>query len=90
MDDYGESMKKDEVEKQRQKHNKNIVERMKRGEDLVEFDEMESWFPPRPMVKKDKKLMAKLYDNKEDEKEVKRRQSKTLSKLSVCRPSKSQ
>ena len=60
-------MKKDEIEKKRNKHNKNIVERMKRGEDLVEFDEMESWYPRRPKIKKDKKIIAKLYSDKDDE-----------------------
>jgi hypothetical protein len=80
-------MRKDEIERKRQKHNKEIVERMRRGEELAEVDMMESWFPPRPIIKKDKKLMSRLYGTKDDDEEdIKKDQPKKTSKLSLLKP----
>lgn len=34
---------------------------MKNGEPLTNYDAMDSWFPTRPLVEKDKEAMARLY-----------------------------
>ena len=75
-------MRNDLEDRRRQEHNRNIVHRMNAGEDLVEFDEMESWYPRRPKVKKDKKQMARLYNLDEDETEV---EIKTKRPLNLIR-----
>lgn len=54
-------MKEKTSEKKRKNRNRQIIEKMKRGEDLVAFDAFSSWFPPRPILKKDKKALEKLY-----------------------------
>ena len=45
----------------RRQHNKEILSRMKKGEALTSFNSHTSWFPPRPIVKKDQADMQKLY-----------------------------
>ena len=45
----------------RKRHNSNIIERMLKGRSLQSFDSMSSWFPPRPVIKKDNKAVSKLY-----------------------------
>ena len=47
----------------RQKHNQEIIKKMNEGESLTSFDSLSSWFPPRPKIKKDKKLIDQLYSN---------------------------
>lgn len=49
----------------RRRENRDIIERMKRGETLVKTDVMSTWFPPRPIVKKDKREMARIYGDKD-------------------------
>ncbi len=44
-------------------HNDQLIDRMRRGDSLWAFDSQSSWFPPRPLIKKDTKLMNKLYQN---------------------------
>ena len=51
----------------RKKHNGDLIKRMNDGDSLKSFDSMSSWFPPRPVIKKDVKVMAKLYKEKEEE-----------------------
>ena len=56
----------------------NRIENNKRLSDLVKnnehigssFTTQGSWFPPRPIIKKDKKTIQRLY-NEEDEKPLK-------------------
>ena len=52
------------IKKIRKKHNVDILKRMKDGESLRSFDSNSSWFPPRPLIAKDHKAIAKLYNKK--------------------------
>lgn len=45
----------------RKEHNLELVRRMQQGDDLCKVDSKASWFPPRPVIKKDEKEVAKLY-----------------------------
>lgn len=47
--------------KLRSDRNRNLIQRMKDGEELNQFDAQASWFPPRPIIKKDKNAISKLY-----------------------------
>jgi len=47
--------------KARQKRNAELIRKMKKGESLTSFTTDGSWFPPRPVIKKDKKLVSKLH-----------------------------
>ena len=49
------------AEEKRKKANDDILKRMKNGDPLTSFSSHFSWFPPRPIVKKDKKAIAILY-----------------------------
>jgi len=49
------------TDKARKKRNKDLIHRMKAGHDMKAFDSAESWFPQRPLIKKDKKAMRRLY-----------------------------
>ena len=51
----------DEQANKRRLHNKEILHKMSRGESLNRFDSQKSWFPPRPIIKKDQVGMKKLY-----------------------------
>lgn len=63
---------KDEAEKRR-KANKSILERFMRGETLATVPPDATWYPPRPIIAKDKEAIKKIYgmDLKEKEKKVK-------------------
>jgi len=45
----------------RKQHNSEVIQKLRSGEDLIRFDSYASWFPTRPTVSKDKKLMKTLY-----------------------------
>ena len=45
----------------RKQHNSDIIKRLRNGEPLKSFDSQSSWFPPRPVIGKDKRLLSKLY-----------------------------
>lgn len=47
--------------RQREEHNRDILERMAAGEALWAYDSKSSWFPPRPTVTKDPKAIGQLY-----------------------------
>jgi hypothetical protein len=49
------------LEKRRQEKNKEIVDRMRAGESLATIDQKATWWPPRPIIKKDLKEIARLY-----------------------------
>ena len=59
------------MEERRKQHNRDLLHRFKTGDNLVAFDETMSFFPPRPLIKKDKKEMARLYNLDEDKKDQK-------------------
>ena len=46
----------------RNKRNQDLIRRMNEGEVLCSFDSKDSWFPPRPIIKKDKKALKRLYE----------------------------
>jgi hypothetical protein len=45
----------------RRQHNLDLVRRMRGGESLNAYDSKASWFPPRPMIKKDEKEISRVY-----------------------------
>jgi len=45
----------------RKEHNSDLVRRMRSGEPLNAIDSKASWYPPRPIIKKDQVEMARLY-----------------------------
>ncbi len=46
----------------RRSHNSELLRKMRNGESLTSFDSKASWFPPRPMIEKDKDAIMRLYD----------------------------
>lgn len=48
----------------REKHNREVLERMKTGDPLQRYSSEASWFPPRPIVKKDENALKLLYKEK--------------------------
>ena len=51
----------EQLSSHRKHRNRCIIKRMREGEPLHSFDSWSSWFPPRPIVKKDPKAMLQLY-----------------------------
>jgi hypothetical protein len=47
----------------RRQHNLDLIRRMRNGEPLNSIDSKASWYPPRPMIEKDRQEMARLYGN---------------------------
>ena len=47
--------------KQRRERNLDLVRRMRRGEDLMLSRTEDTFFPIRPVIKKDREALAKLY-----------------------------
>lgn len=46
-------------------HNKLLCSEIKNGEkEFTTFTSTSSWFPPRPIIKKDKNEMNRLYNKK--------------------------
>ena len=45
----------------RKMHNQDLIRRMRAGEPLNSVDSKASWYPPRPLIKKDKVEMDRLY-----------------------------
>lgn len=45
----------------REKHNQDLIDRMKSGENLQRYSSQASWFPPRPVIKKDPGAIETLY-----------------------------
>lgn len=45
----------------RRSHNNDLIRRMRGGESLTAIDSKASWFPPRPIIQKDKSEMTRLY-----------------------------
>lgn len=49
-----------------QDHNQGVLERFKRGETLSLLPPSATWFPPRPIIEKDKDAIKELYSDKRD------------------------
>jgi hypothetical protein len=45
----------------RRQHNLDLMRRMRGGESLNAYDSKASWFPPRPVIKKDEKEVSRVY-----------------------------
>ena len=54
-------MKNSKVLVQRKKHNEDLINRMKQGESLQTQSASDSWFPPRPVIKKNSAALRELY-----------------------------
>ena len=52
---------KGKEDKARNKRNKSIIERLMRGETLATVPQSATWFPPRPIIKKNQEALGKLY-----------------------------
>jgi len=56
------------IDKERiKKANQRILDKMKRGESLVIVPAEATWFPPRPLIKKSKEDIEKLYGIKKEQ-----------------------
>jgi hypothetical protein len=54
----------------RSEANKSLVERLKAGDPLKSpIDHVDTWWPPRPIIKKDPEGMSKLYNIEDGEDE---------------------
>ena len=49
------------VQSLREERNADVIRRMKGGDQLSSFNSYSSWFPPRPIIEKDKKAVKSLY-----------------------------
>ncbi len=45
----------------RKQHNSDLLRRMRNGDPLNVVDSRASWYPPRPIIKKDSDEMARVY-----------------------------
>lgn len=61
----------DKSKERRDEHNKQILERYKAGETLSQFSSTLSFFPPRPVIKKDEDLVKKVFNIVDTSKEIK-------------------
>lgn len=52
----------------RDKRNKDLLERMRRGESLARTNLLESWFPKRPTIKKNKDALDFIHSKKDSKK----------------------
>jgi len=53
---------KEKARQNRLANNKRLSELVKGGEIIhSSFNSQSSWFPPRPLIEKDKKTMSRLY-----------------------------
>jgi hypothetical protein len=46
----------------RRQHNADLIRRMRSGDSLTSFDSKASWYPPRPIIKKDAREMERVYN----------------------------
>jgi len=46
----------------RRQHNSELIRRMRNGDSLNAIDSRASWFPPRPILKKDASEMSRVYN----------------------------
>lgn len=53
-----------DIKKRRQQDNQRILDRMRNG-DCLQDDATNTFYPPRKIIRKDKKLMARLYEKKD-------------------------
>jgi hypothetical protein len=56
---------KDKDAERRRHENENLVARMRSGETLARIDASATFFPPRPVILKDFKELARIFESKE-------------------------
>ena len=56
---------KDEKQKRDEK-NKDLIRRMRAGESIALYKQQATWFQPRPVIKKDEKLVQELFKKNAD------------------------
>lgn len=62
---------KDKAKQSRKKRNKEIGEALRKGKYIqAPFNKELSWFPPRPIIKKDKKEMERIYGKENQKKKA--------------------
>jgi hypothetical protein len=49
-------------EKSRKHHNDELLARFYRGESLAVVSPQSTWFPPRPIIKKDENALEVIFD----------------------------
>lgn len=54
-------METEDQKQQRNQHNKEILDKLKKGESTQLIPTHMTWFPPRPIIKKDEKHIKELY-----------------------------
>lgn len=59
-------MNHEDDKERRAKENKALIEKMRRGESLKTVNISSTWFPPRPIIKKNKDAINKLYKLEKD------------------------
>ena len=64
---------------QRKNHNEDLIERMKKGDPLQTQSALDSWFPPRPVVKKNTSLLKQLHSGSEKNETKKKIDSTPIS-----------
>lgn len=57
--------RKKEIDRKRKEANRLLIERMRDG-DALQFSAEMTYFPPRPLIVKNKKDIEKLYGKKEN------------------------
>jgi ribosomal protein L19E len=68
------------VEDTRKKENQDLIERMRKGESLARCRPQDTWFQPRPIIKKDLEAMKKLEQMNEHQ----NRSTPIHGELSAC------
>lgn len=56
--------REEKLKQQRAEENKNLLERVKRGESISRCSTQDTWWQPRQIIKKDPKALEKLYGEK--------------------------
>lgn len=51
-------------QERRKKRNDELLLRFKNGESMALIDATATWFPPRPIIKKDEKEVERLFGDK--------------------------
>lgn len=49
------------MDEKRKERNRNLINRMKSGEDLSLYKSSDTWFPPRPIIQKNVDAVRRLY-----------------------------
>jgi len=53
---------------ERKDHNNDVLNKFFQGDSLTSFNKMASWFPPRPIIEKDKGALDLIFRRNQDDK----------------------